>query len=218
MKRSGREKDRGDSANGDGTRDTGNGPPEEEEEVVEAEIIPDEEDEDEVEPEIVSAEGGPGRGGEVPAGGAGELQEKNAELLSALQRLQADFENYRKRMLREQTHILENAEAQLTGKLLPVIDNLERALENADKEESRGLYEGVEMVLNQLMEILAREGLEVVDPEGEPFDPEHQEAMMVVETEECPEDTVLEVVQKGYLFNGRLLRPAMVKVSCAVRG
>ncbi|MBN1288053.1 MAG: nucleotide exchange factor GrpE [Actinobacteria bacterium] len=139
------------------------------------------------------------------------------ELLDSLLRLKADFENYRKRMIKEQTRILETAEADLIRKLLPVIDNLERALDHAGGKSEGGLYEGVEMVLSQMLEILGREGLEEIDPEGEPFDPEHHEAMMVVETDSCPEDQVVEVVQKGYRFGNMLIRPAMVKVSCAVK-
>ncbi|MBU4241276.1 MAG: nucleotide exchange factor GrpE [Actinobacteria bacterium] len=147
-----------------------------------------------------------------------ELAERNEELLDSLMRLKADFENYRKRMMREQTRIVETAEAVLVKRLLPVIDNLERALGNSGESEPQGLREGVEMVLGQMMDVLRGEGLEVVDPEGEPFDPEHHEAMMVVETGECPEDTVVEVAQKGYRFRGILLRPAMVSVSCQVKG
>ena len=151
-------------------------------------------------------------------GDESDLAAGNQELLDSLMRLKADFENYRKRMMREQTRIVETAEAELVKRLLPVIDNLERALANSGEEQPKGLREGVEMVLGQMMEVLVGEGLEVIDPEGEPFDPEHHEAMMVVETGECPEDTVIEVVQKGYRFGGILLRPAMVKVSCEVKG
>jgi molecular chaperone GrpE len=143
---------------------------------------------------------------------------ESEELLDSLMRLKADFENYRKRMMREQTRIVETAEADLVKRLLPVIDNLERALENAGEGEPQGLREGVEMVLDQMMVVLEKEGLEVVDPQGETFDPEHHEAMMVVETGECPEDTVINVVQRGYRFRGILLRPAMVSVSCPVKG
>ncbi|MFH1149727.1 MAG: nucleotide exchange factor GrpE [Actinomycetota bacterium] len=149
---------------------------------------------------------------------ASGLAERNAELLDNLQRLKADFDNYRKRMVKEQTRILETAEAELVQKLLPVIDNLERALASADEEESKSLHDGVAMVLEMMQGVLGREGLEVIDPQGEPFDPEHHEAMMVVETDECPEDTVVEVIQKGYRFRGVLLRPAMVQVSCPVKG
>ena len=119
-------------------------------------------------------------------------------------------------MLKEQTRILETAEADLVKKLLPVIDNLERALDSAEEEESKGLLGGVSMVRELMLDVLTREGLEVIDPTGEPFDHEHHEAMMVVETSECPEDTVVGVVQKGYRFRGVLLRPAMVRVSCPV--
>lgn len=150
----------------------------------------------------------------------GELEDfeaQNAELLDALRRLKADFDNYRKRMLKEQTRILETAEAELVKKLLPVIDNLERALASAGRGEPKGLVEGVAKVLEMMLDTLKGEGLEVIDPQGEPFDPEHHEAMMVVETDECPEDMVTEVVQKGYRFGGVMLRPAMVKVSCALK-
>lgn len=146
----------------------------------------------------------------------GELAAQNAVLLDSLKRLKADFDNYRKRMVKEQTHILETAEAGLVKKLLPVIDNLERALESAQESGAPGLREGVAKVLELMIDSLSREGLEVIDPDGEPFDPEHHEAMMVVETDECPEDTVTDVIQKGYRFSGVLLRPAMVRVSCPV--
>ncbi len=174
-------------------------------------------------------------GGESPAGESeelpvepeervqtleGELEDfeaQNAELLDALRRLKADFDNYRKRMIKEQTRILETAEANLVKKLLPVMDNLERALASAGAGETKGLAEGVAKVLEMMLDVLKGEGLEVIDPAGEPFDPEHHEAMMVVETEECPENTVTEVIQKGYRLGGLLLRPAMVKVSCSTK-
>jgi len=147
-----------------------------------------------------------------------ELSKENEELLDGLLRLKAEFENYRKRMLKEQTRILDTAEAGLVKKLLTFIDNLERAVGNsAGQAGAAGLREGVEMVLGQMLEILAKEGLEVIDPEGEAFDPEHHEAMMVVETDQCPEGTVVEVTQKGYRFNGVLLRPALVSVACPAK-
>jgi molecular chaperone GrpE len=154
---------------------------------------------------------------EVLAEDVEELAEQNAVLLDSLKRLKADFDNYRKRMIKEQTRILETAEAGLVKKLLPVMDNLERALASARETEASPLSEGVSKVLEMMTEILAKEGLEVIDPEGEPFDPEHHEAMMVVETDDCPEDTVMDVIQKGYRFAGVMLRPAMVRVSCSVK-
>jgi molecular chaperone GrpE len=156
---------------------------------------------------------------EALAAKAAELERERDELFDKLVRLKAEFENYRKRMLREQTRILETAESEMVKKLLPVVDNLERALSNSgEKGGVDGIRKGVEMVLGQTLDVLRKEGLEVIDPEGEPFDPEHHEAMMVVETDECPEDTVIQVVQRGYRFNGLLLRPAMVNVSCPAKG
>ena len=146
-----------------------------------------------------------------------ELADQNAVLLDNLKSLKADFDNYRKRMVKEQTRILETAEAGLVKKLLPVIDNLERALASAREAEAEGLSEGVAKVLELMMDILTKDGLEVINPEGEPFDPEHHEAMMVVETDDCPEDTVVDVIQKGYRFGGVTLRPAMVRVSCRTK-
>ena len=146
------------------------------------------------------------------------LSDEKAFLLDSLQRLKADFDNYRKRMLKEQTRILETAEADLLKKLLPVIDNLERALASSGDGDETGLRQGVAKVLELMLDTLGKEGLEAIDPAGEPFDPEHHEAMMVVETDDCPEGTVVDVVQRGYRFNGVLLRPAMVRVSCPVKG
>jgi molecular chaperone GrpE len=143
-----------------------------------------------------------------------ELADEKAVLLDSLQRLKADFDNYRKRMLREQTRILETAEADMVKKMLPVLDNLERALASSTEADGKGLRDGVALVLGMMTETLVKEGLEIIDPEGEQFDPEHHEAMMVVATDECPEGTVVDVVQKGYRFNGVLLRPAMVRVAC----
>jgi molecular chaperone GrpE len=128
--------------------------------------------------------------------------------------MQAEFDNYRKRMVREQTRILETAEAGLIKKLLPAIDNLERAIDNAGEvKQAKALAQGVSMVRDQLMEVLEKEGLEVIEGQGEPFDPEEQEAMMVVPSSGQPEGTVVDVTQKGYRFNGSLLRPAMVSVA-----
>jgi molecular chaperone GrpE len=145
----------------------------------------------------------------------GELEKarrESREYLEDLQRLKAEFDNYRKRMVREQTRIIEQASRSLVEKLLPVIDNLEKALEAAGAEEG-GLADGVRMVYEQLMDTLEREGLEVIDPHGRRFDPNVCEAMMTVLSDDHEDETVVEVHQKGYRFKGDLLRPARATVS-----
>lgn len=141
-----------------------------------------------------------------------EATDKCREYLDDLQRLQAEFENYRKRMLREQTKIIEQANRGLVAKLLPVVDHLEMALKFSESREDR-LAEGVRMVYEQLMKLLREEGLEEINPEGHPFDPNVCEAMMTVISEDHEDETVVEVHQKGYKFKGSLLRPARATVS-----
>ncbi len=137
-----------------------------------------------------------------------------AELREALLRKQAEFENYRKRMVREQTQFLERAVEGFVLQLLPIIDNLERAILAAEeKHDLAQLSSGVEMVHGQLVDLFAKEGIEIIDPEGEQFDPTKHHAMMQVEDADRDDETVVEVVQKGYALKGKILRPAMVKVS-----
>ncbi len=146
-----------------------------------------------------------------------ELADKevmNQELIADLKRLMADSENFRKRMVKEQTRILEVAEAGLAKKLLETLDNLERAMVASEKgHDYRALKDGVSLTLNQVFEILKKEGLEAIDPLGEPFDPNYHEAVMKVENDKFDEDIISAVLQKGYMFKDRLLRPAKVEVS-----
>lgn len=143
-----------------------------------------------------------------------EKETEAAEYLDSLQRLQADFENYKKRTLKEQTEFLQVASKNLILELIPVVDNLERAL-NAGKEakDSNSLSKGVEMVYAQLMDILEKAGVSEINPQGEEFNPHHHEAVMQVNSDKHADNTIVEVLQKGYLLKGRLLRPASVKVS-----
>ena len=150
-----------------------------------------------------------------------EVREKNEkikamdaeidDLLSRLQRLQADFVNYRKRSEKEKAEMTTRGKVQLCGSLLPVIDNFERALKAEDKEND--FYKGVEMIYNQLLKSFAEEGVEEIIAKGEEFNPEYHEAIMRVETPEYEEGTVIEVVQKGFILDDRVIRPAMVKVA-----
>lgn len=150
-----------------------------------------------------------------------EVQEKNEkieemdaeidDLLSRLQRLKADFVNYRKRSKREKAEMTAQGKIELCASLLPIIDNFERALK---AEENEGeFYKGVEMIYNQLLKTFADEGIEEILAEGEEFDPEYHEAIMTVDSEEYEEGIVVEVVQKGFILDDRVVRPAMVKVA-----
>lgn len=140
------------------------------------------------------------------------FEAKAREYLEDAQRQKAELENYRKRMIREQTRIVEQANRSLIANLLPVIDNLEKALEACPDRED-GLARGVQMVYQQLMDILKKEGLEEINPHGHPFDPEVCEAVMAVVSEDHEDQTVVEVHQKGYKYKGNLLRPARATVS-----
>jgi molecular chaperone GrpE len=134
--------------------------------------------------------------------------------LDDLRRLQADFDNYRKRMLREQTARIASASQGLVAKLLPVLDNFELAVSHA--EQSRDfdrMLKGVEMVFGELREVLQGEGLVKIEAEGKPFDPERHEAVVAVEQEGAEPGTVVDVVRTGYELRGKVLRPAMVKVA-----
>ena len=124
------------------------------------------------------------------------------DYLDALKRLQADFENYKKRILKQQTEHLERAAETLVEKLLPVLDTFDLAIAHGG--------EGLDQVQGQLMAALEKEGLERIDPLGKPFDPNESDAVAHEEGDGDP--VVSEVMRTGYRFKGKLLRPAMVKV------
>jgi molecular chaperone GrpE len=161
---------------------------------------------------------------EPEAGDAGEEDAIAADLAKArteaesylddLRRLQAEFENYRKRTLREQTARTASASQALVSRLLPVLDNFELAVSAA--EQSRDfdrMLKGVEMVLGALREVLEGEGLVKIEAEGKPFDPERHEAVIAVEQEDAEPGTIVDIVRAGYELGGKVLRPAMVKVA-----
>ena len=137
---------------------------------------------------------------------------KAGEYLDDAQRQRAELDNYRKRMVREQTRIIESANRALMAEMLPVIDNLELALESSGGRDDK-LAQGVRMVYEQLMEMLRKEGLEEINPQGHRFDPEVCEAVMAVVSDDHEDETVVEVHQKGYRYKGNLLRPARATVS-----
>jgi len=184
----------------------------------------------------VSAAGPPGA--ESPAGGpapapepaasppaaagaenplAAELEAAKAEAASYredLQRLKAEFDNYRKRVVKAQTSLLERASANLVHRLLPVLDNFELAVASA--EESREfdrMLKGIEMVFGELKEVLGAEGLAPIAAKGRPFDPNVHEAALQVDGDGEGEPYVADELRTGYTYKGMVLRPAMVKVA-----
>ena len=134
------------------------------------------------------------------------------EYLELAKRTQADFENYRKRAAKEAAAAGERAKGGLVRELLPVVDNLERALESAEESEQH-LAEGVRLVHSDLVSVLQRNGVEQFDPRGEEFDPTVHEALSTRDEEGAEPGVVLDVVEKGYRLNGTVLRPARVVVS-----
>ena len=145
-----------------------------------------------------------------------QLEGERAELLDTLRRVQADFENYRKRMLREQTALVERATERLVEDLLPVLDSFDGALGSLatpDSPEAEKVRDGVVGIRTQLGTVLEKAGLERVDDTGAEFDPNEHEAVM--QDDGDGEPRVGEVLRTGYRFKGRVLRPAMVRVTRA---
>ena len=144
-----------------------------------------------------------------------EEKEKEAkENYDRLLRTAADFENFKKRAAREKEDWTKFANEDLMKSILPFIDNLERAVNHAEKVVDTGvLIEGIKLTLQQILQTLSKFGLSPFESVGKPFDPALHEAMLVVETDQYEPNQVMEELQKGYLLNGRLLRPASVSVS-----
>jgi len=149
-----------------------------------------------------------------PAGDSSELQKLRAErdtLVDRLARLQAEFENARKRAAKEQQEFREYALADTMKALLPSLDSFQRALHtSAEKSEFR---DGVELIYKQLQDALQKLGLRSIPAKGEPFDPHLHQAIEMVETQEVEDHHVLDELQRGYKLKDRLLRPAMVRVA-----
>lgn len=139
-------------------------------------------------------------------------QTEAAEWRDKAARAQADFENARKRLEARQAEALSRASERVIVELLPVLDDLERAIDHAAIEGSE-VAEGLAAVYRKLVGVLAKEGAVPIDPFGQPFDPEKHNAVQMREDEEVADHTVVEVFQKGYEMAGRVIRPAMVVVS-----
>jgi len=152
---------------------------------------------------------------EVLAARVEELEQSVAEAKDQALRAAAEAQNVRRRAEQEAEKARKFALEKFVKELLPVVDSLEKALEAMADEATEAHREGVAMTLKMQQDVLAKFGVEILEPAGEPFDPQFHEAMAMVPNPELDPNTVMEVFQKGYLLNGRLVRPAMVVVSQA---
>jgi len=135
------------------------------------------------------------------------------ELRQTLLRRQADFDNYRKRIEKERFEDAKRATARVVEGLIPVIDGFEHALAAHREAEYETYRKGFELIYKQLLDHLAKLGVERLDPVGKPFDPHLHQAVDRAETKDLDDGTILQVFQPGYVFHGRVLRPAMVRVA-----
>ncbi|MFT8870991.1 MAG: nucleotide exchange factor GrpE [Sporolactobacillus sp.] len=144
----------------------------------------------------------------------GQLRKQTDELKNRVLRVQADFDNFRKRTVRERADARKFRSQELVSDLLDTVDNFQRALAiETVSEDSAALKKGLEMVLDKLTAALKKEGVESIDSLGKPFDPTVHQAVAQEPSDAYAAGTVMEVLQPGYVLNGRVLRPAMVKVS-----
>jgi molecular chaperone GrpE len=152
-----------------------------------------------------------GRGNEAAPEHDASLRTENDELRDRYMRTLADFENFRKRSDREKQDYFRFALADAFRDLLPVLDNLDRAIEHAEAEDE--YHRGVALIYKQMFEVLQRYGLRIIDEPGVHFDPNIHEAVVSEQDPSLPGHTVVQILQKGYFLNDRLLRPALVKVA-----
>jgi molecular chaperone GrpE len=140
-----------------------------------------------------------------------QLQSERSELVDTLRRVQADFENYRKRVIREQTTLVERSTERLVEELLPVLDSFDGALAHASASDPDQLRDGLDGIHAQLVAVLEKHGLERIAADGRPFDPNEHEAVM---SDDGPaEPSVAETMRAGYRLKGRVVRPSMVRVT-----
>lgn len=150
---------------------------------------------------------------DVLAGRVAELEQQLAEAKDQQVRAAADAQNARRRAEQDADKAKKFALEKFVKELLPVVDSLEKGLESMGEDVSETHREGVSMTLKMQLDVLSKFGVEQIDPHGEPFDPQYHEAMTQVANPEMDPNTVMDVMQKGYTLNGRLVRPAMVVVS-----
>ncbi|MEL7569075.1 MAG: nucleotide exchange factor GrpE [Eubacteriaceae bacterium] len=141
-----------------------------------------------------------------------KLENEKKEIYESYLRLRADFDNYKKRIEKEKAEIYTRSLEDILKKMLPILDNFERAVE-AKSEDADKIIEGVKMVYEQMTGLLKSEGLEMIDAMDKNFDPEYHHAVMTEQNEEKEDNAVLAVLQNGYALKDRVIRPAMVKVN-----
>jgi molecular chaperone GrpE len=172
--------------------------------------------------EIAPADSGAHEAPAADTGATGSVEAQLEETREKYLRLAADYENFRRRALKERQDLHNYAVENFVKELLPTVDNLERALAHARQgestEESKAAWEGVELTYRSLLQCLERFGVVPVAAEGEAFDPQVHEAVQQLPTAEHPPGRVVGVLQKGYLLKDRLLRPALVAVSMRAEG
>lgn len=177
---------------------------EQEKELLEEELTED------VQEEIVDAAAEETEEALDPEKLAADLAELNQRFL----RTAADFENYKRRTAQEKDDLLKYSNAKLMAELLPVLDNFQLALKSpAESVEAQNVVKGVEMIYRQMLQTLEAAGMAKIEAVGQPFDPNLHEAIMQVDDDTVPEDTVVEELRAGYMLKERVIRPSMVKVS-----
>jgi len=144
-----------------------------------------------------------------------KLVEERDSLQDRLMRRQAEFENYKKRAERERSEYVQFASAELMKELLNVLDSFDLAIRNAADENPGGqdASRGIDLIYKQFLDVLGKFGLKPIEAKGQPFDPNFHQAISTVPAEDVEENTVVEVMRRGYTLNGKLLRPAMVAVA-----
>ncbi|GAE91136.1 heat shock protein GrpE [Gracilibacillus boraciitolerans JCM 21714] len=143
-----------------------------------------------------------------------QLKDENDELQNRLLRVQAEYDNFRKRTKKEKEADLKYKSQSIVTELLPVLDNFERALQvEIEDKAAKGVVEGLEIVYRQLKTVLESEGVEAIETDGQIFDPTLHQAVIQVEEEGYESNQIVETMQKGYQLKGRVIRPAMVKVN-----
>jgi len=141
-------------------------------------------------------------------------QAKANEYLDGWQRARADFTNYKKRVEREQAQTYQNAAGNILKRYLGILDDLERALKSRPQDgEGAAWAEGIELIYRKLQSILESEGIQLMEAEGKPFDPNLHEAIMSEDSDQHESGQIIEVLQRGYYLGDRVLRPAMVRVA-----